>query len=439
MKRILGLLVLIAVVGAAVPSPAAPAPPKTGFERSGGESWTSHEDELKFLESVEAGSDRVRITTIGRTAEKRPLHLVTLGAPGPRSAAEARRQPTVLFICSQHGNEPAGREACLRWLRDLAFTKNPALVEQLRKQTVLFIPTANPDGRAHNSRENGTEDINRDHIDLSSPEAQAIARVVRAWKPDSTVDLHEYGPPVPGLYDDELLYLWPRNLNVDPQVHAAAKTLALEYVRKGAEARGERAGEYGRYRIAGDYHVTQSAGDEDDGIARNAFGLRHSAGLLLETRVEQLVESPGNPLSAALMNRRVATHYSAVSDTLLFMREQGPAVSFINTNAALRKTREGANRSAPVYFNGQDDDGTLDGSGEAESTSFADPPPCGYRLTDAETKVAGLAMRLHGIKTKDRASGAFVSMAQAAEPVIPLLLDARASRHAVEAKPLNRC
>jgi hypothetical protein len=30
-------------------------------------------------------------------------------------------------------------------------------------------------------------------------------------------------------------------------------------------------------------------------------------------------------------------------------------------------------------------------------------------------------------------------MAQAAEPVIPLLLDARASRNAVEAEPLTDC
>ena len=439
MKRILGLAVLLAVLAAALPSAASPKPPpQTGFEKNGGQEWTTHEEELAFLKAVDARSDRVRITAIGQTAEKRPLHLVKLGAPAPSKPAQARREPTVLFICSQHGNEPAGREACLRWLRDLAFSNDPAVLNQLSNQTVLFIPTANPDGRAKNQRENGTEDINRDHIDLSSPEARAIARVVRAWKPDTTVDLHEFGPPVPGLYDDELLYLWPRNLNVDKQVHAAAKTLALEYVRKGAESRGERAGEYGRYRIAGDYHVTQTAGDEDDGIARNAFGLRHSAGLLLETRVEQLVASPGNPLSAALMNRRVNTHYGAVADTLKFMRDQGPAVSFVNSNAAWRKTREGRDRSAPVYFNGQDEDGTLDGSGEAASTSFA-VPPCGYRLTAKELETVRPAMRLHGIATERRSSGAFVSMAQAAEPVIPLLLDERATRNAVEATPLNRC
>ena len=441
MNRILGLLVLLALVALAAAAPAVAAdPPQTGFEESGGSAWTTHEQELAFLAAVDEQSDRVRITQIGATDEDRPLHLVTIGAPAPRGAAFVRQQPTSLFICSQHGNEPAGREACLRWLRDLAFTEDAALVEQLREQTVLFIPTANPDGRARNSRENGTEDINRDHIDLSSPEAQAIAAVVRDYEPDITVDLHEFGPPVPGLYDDELLYLWPRNLNVDPQVRMVAKTLAVEYVRKGAEERGERAGEYGRYRIAGDYHVSQSAGDEDDGIARNAFGLRHSGGLLLETRVEQLVEGPGNPLSAALMNRRVNTHYGAVADTLRFMRDQGPAAAFVNDNAAKRKTREGARGSAPVYFDGQDEGGTLDGSDGQEPSSVADPPPCGYELSSDQVDTVGLAMQLHGIRTLPRSDGgAFVSMAQPAEPVIPLLLDGRARRHAVEATPLETC
>src|SRR5688572_9396504 len=129
MKRLIGLAVLLAVLGAALPSPAASkAPPQTGFEASGGSEWTTHEQELAFLKAVDARSDRVRIMQIGQTAEKRPLHLVQLGAPAPASAAEARTQPTALFICSQHGNEPAGREACLRWLRDLAFTKNPRLI-----------------------------------------------------------------------------------------------------------------------------------------------------------------------------------------------------------------------------------------------------------------------------------------------------------------------
>jgi hypothetical protein len=442
MNRLLGMLVLLALVALAAAAPAVAAdPPRTGFEQRNGASWTTHAEELDFLEAVDAGSDRVTVTEIGRTLQDRPLHLVQIGSPAPRAAAAARQQPTSLFICSQHGNEPAGREACLRWLRDLAFTDDAELVKQLSSQTVLFVPSANPDGRAANSRGNSAGvDINRDHINLTTLEAQAIATVVRDWAPDITVDLHEFGPSVPTLYDEDLLYLWPRNLNVDPPVRLAAKNLAVEYVAKGAEANGERAGEYGRYRtMVGDYHVTQTAGDEDEGIARNAFGLRHSGGLLLETRVDGSVFRGVEDLTASTANRRVNTHYQAVADSLRYMRDNGEAVAFINDSAAKRKTEEGAEGSRPVYFDGQDEGGTLAGNDGQEPTKVADPPPCGYELTEEQLDEVRLPMDLHGIKVQPRSDGAFVSMAQPAEPVIPLLLDDRGARNSVSAQPRTEC
>ena len=82
------------------------------------------------------------------------------------------------------------------------------------------------------------------------------------------------------LYDDDLLYLWPRNLNVDAQVHGLSKTLAIDYIGKGAEAAGYSSDEYGLYAV-GDQDVSQQAGDGDEGIMRNAVGLRHSIGILL--------------------------------------------------------------------------------------------------------------------------------------------------------------
>ena len=444
MFRIVGLVVLLAAlaVGVAAPAPAQ-EPPRTGFEERNGASWTTHDEEVAFLEAVDAASDRVTLTEIGRTLEDRPLHLVSIGHPAPRIAAGARAVPVSLFICSQHGNEPAGREACLRWLRDLAFTEDPTLLAQLHDQVVLFVPAANPDGRARNSRGNaeGT-DINRDHLNLETPEARAIAAVVRDWQPEITVDLHEFGSTAV-VYDDDLLYLWPRNLNVDSDVRSAARTLAEDYVKAGAEDNGQRAGEYGRERVpVADFHIDQIAGDEDEGIARNLFGLRHSAGLLLETRVGADPRSGVNELNStpAVQNRRVDTHYRAVADSLRYMREEVDRVTAATAGAPVRKEAEGRDRSAPVYFDGQDEDGTLDGSGEAEPTTVADPPPCGYALTAEQAAGLATVFDLHGIHAQPRGDGTtFVPMAQPAEPVIPLLLDARGRRNAVEGEALQTC
>lgn len=403
-------------------------PPKTQFEETEGAEWTSHENELRFLAEVDALSDRVEIDVIGKTAQGRPLHLVQLGFPKPASAGEARRQPTILFVCSQHGNEPAGREACLRLLRDLAFTKDKGLVSQLEKTTVLFVPSANPDGRAANARENSAGvDINRDHLNLVTPEAQAMAAVVRDWQPEISMDLHEYGPSLPVVYDDEVLILWPRNLNVDQQVHDHAVSLVDEHLMPEAEEAGYSADEYGQYEVA-DNDIHQAAGDGDEGIMRNAMGLRHSLGVLVESAVtEDPRNGPGELLSEAELNRRRVDSHMAVSHAALgFMRANGEKMAKVTLGAMKRKTIEGRKQSAPVYFDGADN---------TEPTEIADPPPCAYIFDKPPSEQLVRTMKLLGIKT----DGLWVDIGQPAEPLIPLLLDERGARHSATAGSVTAC
>lgn len=425
-------LISAAVIATALPLSASAEidPPTTGFEDSAGASWTTHENELEFLQAVDAGSDRVTIEVIGTTLQERPLHLVTIGDPVPRERDSARTVPTTLFVCTQHGNEPAGREACLMSLRDLAFTDDPTLVQQLQRQTMLFVPTANPDGRARNSRGNSQGvDINRDHLNLETLEAQAIAAVVREWQPDAVIDLHEYGPGTPVLYDDEMLYLWPRNLNVDPQIHDLARVLAEDHLAPCSEAAGYTADEYGLDK-AGQVQVRQTAGDEDEGIARNAMGLRHALGILIETAVTpNATNTPLEVVSAAEnQNRRVATHRRVIDCHLGFMRLRGDEARDANQAAALRKADEGHAQDAPVFWYGADNDPSA-----AEEQLF--PPPCYYSLTSDQAIALGANLDLMGIRTDPGPDGIVrVPMGQAAEPFIPLLLDARARRHEVEAE-----
>lgn len=418
------------VAGAVAPASAGRSePPRTEFEESEGAEWTSHDGELSFLAAVDAASDRVEVDTIGRTKEGRPLQLVRLGYPTPAPRAVALRRPTTLFVCTQHGNEPAGREACLQRLRDLAFTDDAELIAQLEEQTILFVPSANPDGREANARGNsdGT-DINRDHLNLTTPEGRAMAEVVRDWQPEAVVDLHEYGPSLPALYDDEVLVLWPRNLNVDEDVYAQAKDLALDFITEDEESAGYSTDEYGMYELA-DQDIHQSAGDGDEGIARNAMGLRHSLGILVETRVDgdprngpQELEEP------AVRLRRVAAHTVAVDATLRFMRERGDQIVGVTAQARKRALKEGRLRNEPVYFGGAD-------NAEPTEDEVQDPPPCGYGLSKGQVDQLSRTMSLLGIDAR----GTYVPMAQQAEPLIPLLLDERGARHSVAAKPDMKC
>jgi hypothetical protein len=429
-RQFLALAGSALVVPAAASTATAGVPasaPRTGFEKRNGASWTTHEEEVAFLKEVARRSKRVRLETIGRTEQGRPLHLVSIGNPKPGST----KRPTTMFVCSQHGNEPAGRETGLALLRDLAFTDDKTLLRQLSEQTVMVVPSANPDGRAANTRENSTGvDINRDHLTLSVPESRAIAEVLRDLGPDLVLDLHEYGPSVPVLYDDEVLYLWPRNLNVDAAVRDLSRTLAEEYIGKGAIAAGYTADEYGLYKV-GPQQVTQTAGDEDEGICRNAVGLRHALGVLVESAVTadprngptEVVDEP------ALNRRRVASQTQVTRDTLRFMRDQGTVARYVTESAPGRKKNEGLRRSAPVYFGGADNT-------PPTAAQVVNPPPAAYVLSKGDAKDIADVLRLHGIRTKGAGSTVRVEMGQAAEPVIPLLLDARGRRHIAEAKPV---
>ncbi|CAA9532371.1 MAG: putative carboxypeptidase [uncultured Solirubrobacteraceae bacterium] len=426
------LLAVLALLLLAAPARA--AAPTTGFESRNGASFTTHQEEQAFLSAVAQGSPRVRITEAGRTKENRPLQLVEIGAPGPVGAEASRKRPTAMLVCSQHGNEPAGREACLKLLRDLAFTEDPALVGVLERTTFLFVPTANPDGRAANQRANQDDvDINRDHLSLDTPEARAMAALVRDWQPDVLLDLHEYGPSQPVIYDDAVLWLWPRNLNADQQVHDLSIEMGREYLVEASEAAGYPADEYGQAEVV-DNDVAQTAGDGDEGIMRNAMGLRHVLGILIETRVDfDVRESELGPADQAkVQRRRVDSHLAVLSGMIRFMSERGADAARVTAEATDRKIAEGAGRTAPVYFGGADNE-------KPAAADVVNPPPCGYELTDAMVAELEPRLGLHGIRF-DRMDGrVLVPMGQAAEPVIPLLLDARGERHKAEAKPLDNC
>ncbi len=432
--------------------------PQTGFEQTG--TWTTHEDELAFLqELVDTAVNPVTIEQVGTTAQGRPLHQLALGL-GATPNAVPRTMPTVMVLGSQHGNEPAGREASLKLLRDIAFAdlgdpSNADLARILRDQTILVVPSANPDGRAAGSRANSRGfDINRDHLALVTEEARAFADVILEWEPFMALDLHEYGPSAPVVYDDDLLYLWPRNLNVDEGVRTMAQEYCEQYIKVDGEAAGYTADEYGLYKVGPNVaqqpvggttndHALQMAGGPDEGICRNAMGLRHTLGILVESRVtvnpqqspeELALDFDGGSLygdSRAARERRVASQRVVLDSMLRFQLEQGEAAKAVCDGARGRKAREGAERSAPVYFSGQDDQRPLQ-----SSSTTAVAPMAGYQLSPAQQAAPEVVRALTGQGVAVDPSG-YVTMAQHAEPLVPLLLDARGSRSITSAQPVD--
>nr|WP_042189656.1 M14 family metallocarboxypeptidase [Kibdelosporangium sp. MJ126-NF4] len=382
--------------------------PRTGFEQSNGARWTTMAEEHALLKNL---SRKVDVSQIGVTVQGRPLDLVQIG----------RGPTTVLFLCSQHGDEPAGREACLIKIRDLAYRKDSVPAGT----TLLFVPTANPDGREANTRGNANGvDINRDHIALETPEARAFAAVIRDHQPDIVHDLHEFGPR-PLVYDKDVLWLWPRNLNVHKRVHDESETLSRSYIRPAVESHGLTSGVYGFLVDPGTGEPTQQiAGDGQERILRNTTGLKHSLGLLVETNDSA---NPGEDQPAAA-RRRVDSHLYGVAGTVRLVKERRGHLEAATTISRVTAPW----RDDPIYFGGADNETPPAGKVEPN-------PPCGYRLTTEQYTQVKDKLALHGVQSRRDGEGRLVPLAQQARPLIPMLLDARADFELVQGIPSKRC
>ncbi|WP_166350558.1 M14 family metallopeptidase [Phytoactinopolyspora limicola] len=380
-----------------------PDPLLTGFEERAGSQWTGHDEELEFLAAVDAASERMTYDVVGETVEGRPIHLVRLGHPAPPADAEIADGASVLIIGTQHGNEPAPREMALQMLRDLALTDDPELIAQLEETTVLVIPTANPDGREANIRRNADDvDTNRDHLHVTTPEAQAMARVLRDFTPHITVDAHER----PGGRNPDMELLWPRNLNVHEPVRELAKEMVEDFVWPDTEDAGYTVGLYGPN--------PGSPGDENEMIGRNVIGLRHGLGMLTETA--------GQDPHLARVDAQMATMHGV----LRFQRESAEEVAAAVTAAPLHKEQVGADQSEPFYLFGADNDPPGDGD-------VMDPPPCGYVITAAQAELIAGPVELFPLVTEQVGEDSvFVTMAQPLMTVVPLLLDGAARANLVD-------
>ena len=133
-----------------------------------------------------------RLLDLGMSQQGEALQalLLTRSTPATPAQLEADGRPTVLLLGQQHGDEPASSEALLVLAREVAQGPLSAVLDRVN---VLVLPRANPDGAQQDQPllANGL-DLEEDHLLLRSPEARALARLMRDYHPLVVADAREF-------------------------------------------------------------------------------------------------------------------------------------------------------------------------------------------------------------------------------------------------------
>jgi hypothetical protein len=156
-------------------------------------------------------------------------------------------------------------------------------------------------------------DMNRDHLLLNTPEARAVASLVRQLQPLWVVDLHEYNAVGPWRAHfgtearHDLLVQGATTALMDPAWQAHTADGLLQPLMQALAAQGLRGEAYhADFSQAGPGGLQRRLrmGSVQPDVARNVFGLQHAASLLLESR--------GIGIGHTHIQRRVHSHLVAL-------------------------------------------------------------------------------------------------------------------------------
>jgi hypothetical protein len=125
---------------------------------------------------------RLTLEAVGHSVEGRVIQLVTLGR-GPRR---------VMLWSQMHGDEPSATPALVDLADTLLGSDSPEHRLILERLTLLLLPMLNPDGAERYARRNAQAiDINRDALELATPEGQLLKRLRARHQPELGFNLHD--------------------------------------------------------------------------------------------------------------------------------------------------------------------------------------------------------------------------------------------------------
>lgn len=139
-----------------------------------------HRDIQRYLEGLKKIG--LKVDEVGRSNANREIYQVEWG-----------KGPLKIFMWSQmHGDEPTATPALIDMLTVLKQNADKEWVKKIEeKVTLRVVPMLNPDGAELFVRRNLQGiDINRDAVDLKTPEGRVLKQLRDAWQPEIGFNLH---------------------------------------------------------------------------------------------------------------------------------------------------------------------------------------------------------------------------------------------------------
>lgn len=251
---------------------------KTPGEAARYSKLTTNKQLVDFLKLCDLRSDQMSVKYYPLT-EGRLLPVVTFHDNEPLAG-----KPTVMFLAQQHGNEPSGMEGLSLLIRDLANGLHKDIVADLN---LIILPQCNPYGNDFNQRRTAKSiDMNRDHLLMRAEETTIIQQIFDNYRPQFTVDFHEYYPFGNGWkefgyrrnFDIQLGGL--TNPNTDHAMRNIFKAEILPWVEAGLVNKGYSFFEYTLGDFSSGERLRHSTTDVNDG--RQSFGIAGALSLIVE-------------------------------------------------------------------------------------------------------------------------------------------------------------
>ncbi|MFN6964559.1 MAG: M14 family zinc carboxypeptidase [Pyrinomonadaceae bacterium] len=139
-----------------------------------------HKDLVAYLDELKKLG--LKVDEVGRSNANREIFQIEFG-----------RGPLKVFMWSQmHGDEPTATSALVDMFAYLQRHREKDWVKRIEENlTIRAVPMLNPDGTELYQRRNLQDiDINRDAVNLATPEARILKRLRDEWQPAIGFNLH---------------------------------------------------------------------------------------------------------------------------------------------------------------------------------------------------------------------------------------------------------